>query len=288
MKSFVVSELKTSQVHALLLGSVGPRPIAFASTIDQNGIRNLSPFSFFNVFSASPPILVFSPARRVRDNTTKHTLENIREIPEVVINIVNFALVQQTSLASVEYPKGTDEFIKAGLTPIASDIVRPFRVKESPVQIECKVNQVLELGQNAGAGNLVICEAVKIHVHEEFLTPTESIDQQKIDLVGRMGGDWYTRAHGSSIFEVEKPNTKIGIGIDALPESIKFNSNLSGNDLGQLGNVEVLPNTEEVNEFKNTDLYKALKLNPASIESTAKELLAKKQSKESLLWLLSN
>jgi len=242
------------QLHGYLLGSVGPRPIAFASTVDKDGNPNLSPYSFFNVFSANPPIAIFSPARRGRDNTTKHTYENVKEVPEVVINIVNHALVEQMSLSSTEYPKGMNEFTKAGLTPIASELIKPFRVKESPVQLECKVREIVELGDQGGAGNLVICEVLMIHINDEVLDASGKIDQTKIDLVGRMGGNYYVRAHGEALFEVAKPLTKMGIGVDSIPEEIRNSHILSGNDLGKLGNVEALPDETAVNDFKLTEL----------------------------------
>lgn len=242
------------KLHGYLLGAIGPRPIAFASTLDKDGHANLSPFSFFNVFSANPPIAIFSPARRGRDNTTKHTFENVKEVGEVVINVVTHAMVEQMSLASTEYPKGTDEFIKSGFTPLKSEKVKPFRVKESPVQFECVVKEVVELGAEGGAGNLVICEVVLIHVNESVLDEAGKIDQTKIDLVGRMGGDYYVRAHGDALFEVAKPLQKMGIGVDQIPADIRSSDTLSGNNLGQLGNVEALPNETDVNDFKLTEL----------------------------------
>lgn len=242
----IPGEIKTALLHSYLLGSVAPRPICFASTIDANGVPNLSPFSFFNVFGSKPPVLIFSPARRVRDNTIKHTLENIYETKEVVINVVSYSMVQQASLASCEYPKGTSEFEKAGFTPIASDMVKPFRVKESPVQLECKVTQVIETGQEGGAGNLVICEVLCMHIDDNVLDETGKIDPHKIDLVARMGADYYCRASGSSVFEVPKPNIQLGIGIDALPANIRNSSILTGNDLGILGNCTQIPETEQV------------------------------------------
>lgn len=253
MLSFNSSELTTQKIHQYLLGAVGPRPIAFASTIDKDGNRNLSPFSFFNVFSAAPPILIFSPARSGRTGETKNTFDNVKDVPEVVINVVNYDIVQQMSLSSSPYPKGVDEFIKAGLNPIKSDLVKPFRVKESPVQFECKVNQIIELGQNGGAGNLIICEVLRIHINEEVLDENGLIDQKKIDLVSRMGGNWYCRADENSMFEVTKPLTTIGIGVDQIPKHIKNNKLLTGNDLGLLASVESLPSQEEINNYpKNT------------------------------------
>jgi flavin reductase (DIM6/NTAB) family NADH-FMN oxidoreductase RutF len=253
MLSIDPKTLPVAKVHGYLLGAIAPRPIAFASTLDEEGNPNLSPFSFFNVFSANPPIAIFSPARRGRDNTTKHTYENVKKVKECVINIVNYDMVQQMSLASVEYPKGVNEFTKAGFTPIASEVVKPFRVNESPVQLECIVKDVVELGTEGGAGNLVICEVVRIHINEEILDANGRIDPEKIDLVARMGGDWYSRAK-LGLFEVAKPNEKIGIGIDQIPSDIRLSTILTGNHLGQLGNIEALPDETSVNEYKLTEL----------------------------------
>lgn len=243
-------EVSTAQLHGYLQSAVAPRPIAFASTLSASGKPNLSPFSFFNVFSANPPILVFSPARRVRDNTTKHTLENVKETGEVVINVVNYNIVQQASLSSTEYAEGVDEFLKSGLTKLPSDLVKPYRVAESPVQFECKVNEVIALGENGGAGNLVICEVVKVHISELILDQNGNIDQHKIDLVSRLGGNWYSRAN-AGLFEVPKPLTTLGIGVDNIPDFIKKSPVFNGNDLGMLGNIEALPTTEEVAIFVN-------------------------------------
>lgn len=237
----VPGEIKTAQLHAYLLGAIAPRPICFASTIDNEGVSNLSPFSFFNVFGSKPPILIFSPARRVRDNTIKHTLENVYATNEVVINVVNYNIVQQANLASCEYPKGTDEFVKAGFSPIASDFVKPFRVKESPVQLECKVTQVIETGQEGGAANLIICEVLCMHINDDVLDEAGRIDPNKIDLVARMGADYYCRASGSAIFEVHKPNVELGAGVDALPAHIRNSRILTGNNLGMLANVTTIP-----------------------------------------------
>jgi flavin reductase (DIM6/NTAB) family NADH-FMN oxidoreductase RutF len=248
MISIDPKSIETAKLQGYLQGSVGPRPIAFASTIDENGNPNLSPFSFFNVFSANPPVLIFSPARRVRDNSIKHTLINCQATKEVVINVVNFDIVQQTSLASTEYADGVDEFIKSGLTPVASDVVKPFRVKESPVQFECKVIQIIPLGTEGGAGNLILCEVVRIHINEAILDENGVIDQYKIDLVSRLGGNWYSRSN-QGLFEVPKPLVTLGIGVDAIPEAIKKSSIFDGNDLGKLGNIEALPTTEEVSIF---------------------------------------
>lgn len=252
-------KLATKDLHGYLLSSVGPRPIALASTVDENGKPNLSPYSFFNIFSANPPIAIFSPARRVRNNTTKHTLENVALTKEVVINVVSHSIVEQTSLSSTEFDAGINEFVKAGFTPIPSDIVRPFRVKESPVQMECIVKEVVSLGTKGGAGNLVICEIVKIHVSEHILNEQQQIDPHKIDLVGRMGANWYCRASGESIFEIQKPNPKIGIGYDQLPIRIRNSFILSGNDLAKLANFNKIPSEELVEIFKeNTDIARIL------------------------------
>ncbi len=237
----IPGEIKTAQFHALLLGAVAPRPICFASTVDAEGRPNLSPFSFFNAFGSKPPILIFSPARRVRDNTIKHTLENIHATKEVVINVVNYEIVQQMNLASCEFPVGVDEFKKAGFTPVKSEIVKPFRVAESPAHLECKVLQVIETGQEGGAGNLVICEIVCMHINDDVLDAEGRIDPHKIDLVARMGGDYYCRASGSSVFTVPKPNLNVGIGIDNLPVQIRDSKILTGNNLGILGNSSVIP-----------------------------------------------
>ena len=268
LKSIDPKDLPTRVLHQYLLGAVGPRPIAFASTIDEEGRPNLAPFSFFNVFSANPPIMVFSPARSGRTNTTKNTYDNVKAVPEVVINIVDYKMVQQMSLTSSPYEAGIDEFVKGGFSKIKSEKVKPYRVAESPVQFECKVNEVVELGHEGGAGNLVICEVVKLHLDPSVLDEKEMIDQTKIDLVARMGGNWYCRAHGTAPFEVEKPLTTCGIGLDSIPEDIKQSKVLTGNHLGQLGNVEELPDETEVNEYKLTDLSDLF----VSLEDDAQQL----------------
>ena len=248
MLSIDPKEIAPAKLQGYLQSAVAPTPIAFASTMDSNGNPNLSPFSFFNVFSSNPPILIFSPARRVRDNTTKHTLINAQNTREVVINVVNYDIVQQMSLSSTEYPNGVNEFEKAGFTMLKSDKVKPFRVAESPVQFECKINEVIALGDQGGAGNLVICEVVKIHINEAILDATGNIDQHKIDLVARMGGNWYSRSN-VGMFEVEKPLTTLGIGVDMIPDFIKESSYFNGNDLGKLGNIENIPTEEEIAIF---------------------------------------
>ena len=289
-------EIKTNVFHSYMLSAIAPRPIAFASTIDKDGHPNLAPFSFFNAFGSNPPVVVFSPARRVRDNTIKHTLENIYETKEVVINVVNFAMVRQASLASSEYPKGVNEFIKAGFTPVPSHIVKPFRVKESPVQMECKVLEVNETGKMGGAANLIICEILLMHIDEAVLTPDSKIDPNKIDLVARMGSDLYCRASGSALFEVSKPLSIPGIGIDNLPESIRQSHILSGNNLGQLGNISVLPDENTIIEFSRKDFMKELfkrfghdkNLLQEKLHLLAKSLLENDHVDEAILVLLSS
>jgi flavin reductase (DIM6/NTAB) family NADH-FMN oxidoreductase RutF len=258
VKTINPKEIPTSILHGYMLGAVAPRPIAFASTVDSKGRVNLSPYSFFNAFGSNPPTLVFSPARRVRDNTIKHTLENIYEVKEVVINIVNYSMVQQTSLASCEFDKGVNEFVKAGFTEVPSTLVKPPRVGESPVAFECKVNQVIETGTSGGAGNLVVCEILLVHIKEEILNERGQIDPQKIDLVARLGGDWYCRASGEALFEVPKPNQKKGIGVDQIPFSIRNSTVLTGNDLGMLGNIEVFPDKEAIAAFSSQPVIQSV------------------------------
>ena len=285
MISFTPKELTVAKMHHYLLGAIGPRPIAFASTIDENGQANLAPFSFFNVFSANPPILIFSPARSGRTNTTKDTYNNVKAHPEVVINVVNFDIVEQMSLASSPYPAGENEFVKSGLTPIPSDLVKPFRVKESPVQFECKVNQVIELGTEGGAGNLIICEVVKFHIDESYLDENQLIDQQKIDLVARMGGNWYCRANEHAMFELEKPITTCGVGYDQLPQDFLQSDVLSKNLLARLAGIEEIPNETDVNEYKLmelSDLFLSL-----ALHKRAKILLEQNNLKDAWLTLLS-
>lgn len=246
------ADISTPKLHGYMLGAIAPRPIAFASTIDKEGKVNLSPYSFFNAFGSNPPTLIFSPARRVRDNTIKHTLENVMEVPEVVINVVSYRMVQQMSLSSTEYPKGINEFVKAGFTEENSLKVKPPRVKESPVQFECKVKEIIHTGDQGGAGNLIVCEILLVHIHDDVLDEDQRINQHKIDLVGRLGANWYCRASGNSLFEVEKPITSLGIGVDAIPESIRLSPVLTGNHLGQLGNVDALPEPDKVEAFKQS------------------------------------
>jgi flavin reductase (DIM6/NTAB) family NADH-FMN oxidoreductase RutF len=279
-------ELPVPKLHQYLLGAVGPRPIAFASTIDEQGRPNLSPFSFFNVFGSNPPLLIFSPARRGRDNTVKHTYNNAKATMEVVINVVNYDIVQQVSLSSTEYAEGINEFEKAGFTMLASDVVKPFRVKESPVQFECRVNEVVETGSEGGAGNLVICEVLKMHIHEDILDEKGYIDQHKIDLVARMGGNWYTRAT-PGMFEVPKPLQTLGIGIDAISEEIRNSKVLTGNDLGKLGNVERMPSAEEIDDFlkEEKDLARLIEENDEEeIHLEAKKYL--EQDEPAVAWII--
>ncbi|GGI24094.1 flavin reductase family protein [Pedobacter mendelii] len=246
MLTLKTSDLSAVQLQDYLQYAIAPRPICFASTIDAEGNINLSPFSFFNMFSTKPPICVFSPSRRVRDNTTKHTLENVLQVKECVINIVNYDMVQQMSLASTEYAKGINEFEKAGFTMLKSDLVQPPRVAEAPVQFECVINQVISLGDNHGAGNLILAEIKLIHINENILDENGKIDQEKIDVVARLGGDWYCRITNNNLFKVAKPLAKLGIGVDRLPHSVRFSKVLTGNDLGMLGNIESLPKDEEI------------------------------------------
>jgi len=287
MLSLNLSELKPADIQNYLQHAIAPRPICFASTIDLEGNINLSPYSFFNLFSANPPIVVFSPARRVRDNSIKHTLQNVSEVPEVVINIVDYDMLQQTSLTSCDYPKNVNEFEKAGFTQEKAFIVKPPMVKESKIKLECKVNNIIPLGTEGGAGNLVIAEVLWMHIDESILDEHKKIDQTKLDLVARLGANWYTRANASTIFEVEKPNLNLGIGFDALPISIKNSKILNGNDLGKLANVSELPFIDPTfhdDRLKNIIQY--FSLNPDDMESElqlyAKELLA--QNNVSAAW----
>ncbi len=294
MLSLNPKELPIPKLHQLLLGAIGPRPIAFASTIDENGNHNLSPFSFFNVFSANPPILIFSPARSGRTNETKDTYKNVKKVPEVVINIVTYDIVQQMSLSSSPYAPEVDEFVKAGFTSLESELVRPRRVAESPVQFECKVNQVIELGAEGGAGNLIICEVVKMHINENVLDANGLIDQHKINLVARMGGNWYCHANEASMFEVVKPLTTVGIGFDNLPTDILSSTVLTKNDLGLLAGIEKLPNETDVNEYKLVELnnyFVSLDNEPIQLELAlhkhAQELLTEGKLEEAWMTLLA-
>ena len=287
MKQIDPKNIGHTDLHKILLGGVGPRPIAFASTIDEMGNPNLSPFSFYNAFGVNPSTLIFSPSRRGRDNTTKHTLENIKKVPEVVINAVSYSIVQQMSLSSTEYPEKVNEFEKSGLTAVESVKVKPFRVKESPLQFECIVREVIETGGQAGSANLVVCEIVHIHIDENILDIDGIINQNKIDLVGRMGRNIYVRASGNALFEVPKPIATMGIGVDALPESIRLSSVLTGNDLGQLGNIEKLPSRVEIEEFVAGMKIEKLKSDIPSSHQHAQGLIAGGRNLDALKFLLS-
>lgn len=289
---FDLKDLKPAEKQYYLQHVVAPRPICFASTIDKTGQVNLSPFSFFNMFSSNPPIVVFSPARRVRDNTTKHTLENVVEVPEVVINIVTYDMVQQTSLASCEFPKEVNEFTKAGFTEEPATLVKPPMVKESKVKMECKVVEVKSLGNEGGAGNLVICEVIRMHIDDSLLDENKKLDQRKINHVARLGGDWYCVVNEHNLFQVEKPNTQLGIGIDMLPATIRNSKILSGNNLGQLANVHEMPVIEpsfDDNHLKQIIQYYSV--NPDEMEkelhSYAKKLLDQDKIKEAWQVLLA-
>ena len=264
MRSYNPSEMETPQLHGLLLSAVAPRPIAFVSTVDRDGRPNLAPFSFFNVFSANPPIAIFSPARRVRGNSTKHTLDNVETTKECVINVVSYDILHQMNLASCEFGDGVNEFEKAGLTGISSEVVSPLRVKESPVQLECKVKEVIKLGEEGGAGNLVISEVVRMHISEDVFGEDGNLDPQKLDLVSRMGQNWYCRANGQAVFEVPKPGRELGIGVDSIPASIRNSLILTGNDLGKLGMASSLPSNSDVKLFSET-LGKSLNIESAHI-----------------------
>ena len=267
-KTILLKDIERSEVHNFLNYAIAPRPICFASTVDLEGNVNLSPCSYFNVFSVNPPVIIFSPSRRGRNNTTKHTFENLLEVPEVAVNIVTYDMVQQVSLSSCEFPNGTDEFIKAGFTKEVSDIIRPPRVKESPVQMECKVLEIKSLGTEGGAGNLVIAEVMIMHINESILNDNGKIDQRKLELVARLGGNWYARISAANLFEVEKPNTSLGIGIDNLPLSIKNSKILTGNHLGQLANVHEFPGIDpSFEDEKLKNIFQYYSLDPAEMEN---------------------
>jgi len=294
MLTIKLSDLSPVEMQNYLQYAIAPRPICFASTMDKAGNINLSPFSFFNLFSTNPPVCVFSPSRRVRDNTTKHTLENLHEVPEVVINIANYDMVQQVSLASVEYPKGVNEFIKAGFTMQASEVVKPPRVAESPVQFECVVNDIISLGRTAGAGNLIIAEIKLMHINESVLDNDGKIDQLKMDHVARLGGDWYCRVTPENLFKVAKPVKTVGIGVDAIPFAVRNSKILTGNNLGQLGNVESLPTDEEIEAYAQRDEIKEIldgtigdaQTRETQLHLKAKELLEAERVKEAWIVLL--
>lgn len=258
MRTIDPKEIPTRDLHQFLLGSVAPRPIAFASTVDENGNKNIAPYSFFNAFSSNPPTLVFSSNRRVVDNTTKDTLHNIEKTKEVVINVVNYNIVRQMAIASVQYDTGVDEFIKAGLTPIASDMVKPFRIKESPAQMECKVRDIITLGDQGGAGHLIICDVVKMHISEDVIDEHNRVDPHKMDLMGRMGRAFYVRCSGPNVFPIVQPVMKIAIGFDALSDAIKESKVLTGNNLAQLAGLTIIPSKDEVDELRKDPSITAL------------------------------
>ncbi len=291
MLTVTLKDLTPPEIQNYLQHAIAPRPICFASTIDKQGKINLSPFSFFNLFSSNPPIVIFSPSRRVRDNSTKHTLQNVLEVPEVVINIVDYEMVQQTSLASCDFPKGTNEFTKAGFTEMAATIVSPSMVKESKIKLECIVQEVKSLGTGGGAGNLVICEVLRMHIDESILNEQKQIDQTKINHVARLGGDWYCKVDKDNLFKVPKPNVQIGIGIDALPSSIKNSAVFTGNDLGKLANINELPDVDPAftdEKLKNIFQYYALNSDDMEreVHVYAKELLGQDQLSEAWQVLL--
>lgn len=265
--TFDLHELSTAEKQYYLQHVVAPRPVCFASTIDRDGRANLSPFSFFNLFSSNPPVVIFSPARRVRDNTTKHTLQNVLNVPEVVINVVTYDMVQQTSLASCEYPKGVDEFVKAGFTKEPATRVKPPMVKESKAKLECRVMEVKPLGEGGGAGQLVICEVLRIHIDDRLLNDDKKFDQAKLELVARLGGDWYCRVSKDNLFTVPKPNAKLGIGIDALPEGIRYSKLLTGNHLGLLANVHEMPVVQpSFDDDRLKNIFQYYSVNPVEME----------------------
>ncbi|WP_222983170.1 flavin reductase family protein [Flagellimonas meishanensis] len=283
IKTIDPSQISQPDLHNILLTAVAPRPICFASTVDKDGNVNLSPFSFFNVFSSNPPVMIFSPSRSGRDNTTKHSHQNVKEVPEVVINIVNHDMVEQMSLSSTAYDKGVNEFVKAGFTQVPSETVKPPRVGEAPVSFECDVEQVIELGQTPGAGNLILARVKLIHINEAYVTEG-ILDTEKLDLVGRMGGSWYVRANNSALFEIPKPIRTKGIGVDALPEGIRQSGVLTGNNLGRLGNLERLPSKEEVIEtLKSLDLKATSK---SEMHKMAQQILEKGNTEQAMALLM--
>lgn len=290
---FDLKDLKPAEKQYYLQHVIVPRPICFASTIDIAGNVNLSPFSFFNLFSSHPPVVIFSPARRVRDNTTKHTLQNVLEVPEVVINIVTYDMVQQTSLASCEFPKETNEFIKAGFTERLATVVKPPMVKESKVNLECKVIEVKPLGTEGGAGNLVICEVLVLHINDSLLDANKKMDQRKINHVARLGGDWYCVVNENNLFHVQKPNMDLGIGVDFLPVNIRNSKILTGNNLGQLANVQTMPIIDP--SFDDPHLNQIIQyfsINPYEMEKElhayAKKILDEGKVKEAWQILLAS
>lgn len=289
------NNIPSHHLHRALLSAVAPRPIAFASTIDSSGKANLSPFSCFNVFGVNPSTLIFSPSRSGRTNELKDTYLNVKEVPEVVINVVTFSMVEQANLASTEFSRGVNEFFKSGLTPVPSEKVKPYRVKESPVQIECKVRNVIETGTEAGSANLIICEVLLMHVDDKMLDKTGMIDTRKLDLVGRMGGDYYVRASDRALFTLEKPVSKTAIGVDSLPEAIRMSSTLTGNDLGRLGSLQLMPTAPEIAKYAASQTFRSILTQqngniPKLIEEAhkkANKLIAGNEINEALLLLLA-
>lgn len=281
-------------LHRNLLSAVAPRPISFASTIDSLGHANLSPFSCFNVFGVNPSTLIFSPSRSGQNNELKDTYLNVKEVPEVVINMVTYSMVEQMNLASTEFPRGVNEFFKSGFTPIPSEKIKPFRVKESPVQIECKVRQVIETGTGAGSANLIICEVLLIHVNNNVLDKTGMIDSRKLDLVGRMGADYYVRATGRALFTLEKPASKNAIGVDSLPEDIRLSSVLTGNDLGRLGSLQSAPTAHEIEKFLSSPIFRTISTKYSGntekiteqVHNLAHSMISNNEIKQALLFLL--
>ncbi|MFZ4769187.1 MAG: flavin reductase family protein [Ferruginibacter sp.] len=287
-----LKDLSAADVQNYLQHAIAPRPICFASTIDKEGNVNLSPFSFFNLFSSNPPILIFSPARRVRDNSTKHTLDNVEEIKEVVINIVDYDMVQQVSLSSCDYPKGTNEFLKAGFTEEKAMMVKPPMVKESKIKLECRVNEIKPLGTEGGAGNLIICEVLCMHIDDDIIDENGKIDQTKLHHVARLGGDWYCKVDETNLFKVAKPNTQLGIGVDSLPTAVKNSKILTANNLGQLANVNELPLVDPAfNDDKLKNIIQYFSINPEDMEvelhNYAKQLLNEAKVEEAWQVLLA-
>lgn len=288
-----LKDLSPVERQNYLQHAVAPRPICFASTIDKAGQINLSPFSFFNMFSSTPPVVIFSPARRVRDNTTKHTLQNVLEVPEVVINIVDYAMVQQVSLSSCEFPKDVNEFAKAGFTQEPATLVKPPMVRESKIKMECAVLEVKPLGTEGGAGNLVICEVLRMHIDDSILNEKNLIDQRKLHHVARLGGDWYCKVDEQNLFQVEKPNVKLGVGLDALPAPVRSSRILTGNHLGQLGNVHEMPVIDPAFDDKTLQqIFQYYSINPDEMEKElhnyAKQLLDAGKVQEAWQVLLAN
>lgn len=288
MKTLDATVIAQNYLHRIMLGTIAPRPIAFASTIDAQGQPNLAPFSFFNAFGVNPGTLIFSPSRRGRDNTTKHTYENLLEVPEVVINVVTYEMVQQMSLASCEFPKGVSEFEKAGFTALPSERIKPFRVKESPVQFECRVRQIIPTGDGPGAGNLIVCDILLVHLDEKILSAEGEVDPTKINHVGRLGGDYYVRVDENSRFIVPKPNIHNGIGIDALPVEIRHSSLLTGNELGMMGNLSMFPDEEIISQYRKEILSaEQMRMGETIVFAHAKLLLAEGKVNEALAYLLA-